>query len=76
MQKIYVGATTGVGSMLSMPATAQKVTIAMVVIGGLGLLILIAGLSWGVASGKQDIARTAEAVASAAAQAAKAGAVP
>jgi hypothetical protein len=61
MQRIFQGMTTGIGSMLSFPATMQKLMIVGVVIGGLAILLLVGGLAWGIGSGTQNIAQTVKA---------------
>lgn len=50
------GGAKGVEGLLSLPSTGKSVMIAMVAIGGLALVLLIAGLSVGIGTGKQDVA--------------------
>lgn len=55
MQRIYKGATVGIGSMLTFPSTSQNLLIAIVAVGLASMLILTLGVTYGVASGRQNV---------------------
>lgn len=66
---------SGVGafeSIASLPETGKGILIALVAIGGLALVLIVAGMSWGIGSGNQDAAAMVAAGVAAAGVAAKA----
>lgn len=55
LKDIFQGFSSGASAILSLPAFGQKMLIAIVAIGGIALLLLVGGLSWGIGSGSQRI---------------------
>ena len=55
IQGILNSATGSMSSIIGMPSQISKMMMIMVVMGGIGLLVLVVGLSWGIGSGHQDV---------------------
>lgn len=55
LKDVYSGACGMTENLLGTPKFAKNMMVAMLVVGGVILLVLIAGISWGIGSGKQDM---------------------
>jgi hypothetical protein len=71
LKDVFSSSVGAFESLASLPETGKGVMIAILAIGGLGILLLICGLSWGIGTGNQDAAAMVAAGVAAAGAAAK-----
>lgn len=75
MQRLFQGGISGLTGLLQMPATINKMMIAIVAMGGITIMLIGGGMAWGFGSGRQDIGKTVTAVGQGVATVAKTAAV-
>jgi hypothetical protein len=57
MEKIFKGYSNGLGAILTLPQTFNRVLIGITVVGGLCLLMLFGAISYSFASGQENVTK-------------------